>query len=153
MRARLQTHRHAGAPTHYACAHAFACVRATRALARVSRSSPALESGRLGLLTVLKLVLAVVIALVIAMMIINGGFQPFPSDGRGDRIRTCDPLLPKQMRYQAAPLPAFAEGFGGQARRFCPNGLPAVAPQGAKDGGPGRIRTYNLAVMSGRLYR
>ena len=26
--------------------------------------------------------------------------------GRGDRIRTCDPLLPKQMRYQAAPLPA-----------------------------------------------
>src|SRR5688500_17996899 len=26
-------------------------------------------------------------------------------DGRGDRIRTCDPLLPKQMRYQAAPLP------------------------------------------------
>ena len=26
-------------------------------------------------------------------------------NGRGDRIRTCDPLLPKQMRYQAAPLP------------------------------------------------
>jgi hypothetical protein len=25
--------------------------------------------------------------------------------GRGDRIRTCDPLFPKQMRYQAAPLP------------------------------------------------
>ena len=25
--------------------------------------------------------------------------------GRGDRIRTCDPLLPKQMRYQTAPLP------------------------------------------------
>ena len=25
--------------------------------------------------------------------------------GRGDRIRTCDPLLPKQMRYQAALLP------------------------------------------------
>ena len=24
---------------------------------------------------------------------------------RGDRIRTCDPLLPKQMRYQAALLP------------------------------------------------
>src|SRR5688500_9784179 len=30
------------------------------------------------------------------------------NDGRGDRIRTCDPLLPKQMRYQAALLPAFA---------------------------------------------
>ena len=26
-------------------------------------------------------------------------------DGRGDRIRTCDPLVPNQMRYQAAPLP------------------------------------------------
>ena len=29
-------------------------------------------------------------------------------NGRGDRIRTCDPLLPKQMRYQAAPLPETA---------------------------------------------
>ncbi len=47
----------------------------------------------------------------------NTVFQPFsgcnetarpllkPNDGRGDRIRTCDPLFPKQMRYQAAPLP------------------------------------------------
>jgi hypothetical protein len=26
-------------------------------------------------------------------------------DGRGDWIRTSDPLLPKQMRYQAALLP------------------------------------------------
>ena len=26
-------------------------------------------------------------------------------DGRGDRIRTCDPLVPNQMRYQAALLP------------------------------------------------
>ncbi len=25
--------------------------------------------------------------------------------GRADRIRTCDPLLPKQMRYQAALRP------------------------------------------------
>jgi hypothetical protein len=25
--------------------------------------------------------------------------------GRGSRIRTCDPLLPKQMRYQTAPCP------------------------------------------------
>ena len=25
--------------------------------------------------------------------------------GRGDKIRTCGPLLPKQMRYQAALLP------------------------------------------------
>jgi hypothetical protein len=27
------------------------------------------------------------------------------------------------------------------------------SPEGAKDGGPGGIRTPNLAVMSGRLYR
>gem|GEM_PF-3278334 len=26
-------------------------------------------------------------------------------NGRGDKIRTCDPLYPKQVRYQAAPLP------------------------------------------------
>ena len=26
-------------------------------------------------------------------------------NGRGERIRTSDPLLPKQMRYQAALLP------------------------------------------------
>ncbi len=29
--------------------------------------------------------------------------------GRGDRIRTCDPLLPKQMRYQTALLPELDE--------------------------------------------
>ena len=26
-------------------------------------------------------------------------------NGRGDKIRTCGPLVPNQMRYQAAPLP------------------------------------------------
>ena len=26
-------------------------------------------------------------------------------DGRGERIRTSDPLLPKQVLYQAEPLP------------------------------------------------
>ena len=29
----------------------------------------------------------------------------FLRNGRGDKIRTCDPLVPNQMRYQAAPLP------------------------------------------------
>ena len=29
-------------------------------------------------------------------------------DGRGSRIRTYDPLLPKQMRYQTAPYPDVA---------------------------------------------
>ena len=32
-------------------------------------------------------------------------FRRWCKVGRGDRIRTCDPLFPKQMRYQAAPLP------------------------------------------------
>ncbi len=30
--------------------------------------------------------------------------------GRADRIRTCDPLLPKQMRYQAALQPDLIPG-------------------------------------------
>ena len=38
-------------------------------------------------------------------------------DGRGDRIRTCDPLLPKQMRYQAALLPDIAKALAGKPPR------------------------------------
>ena len=30
---------------------------------------------------------------------------PAPSTCRGDRIRTCDPLVPNQVLYQAEPLP------------------------------------------------
>src|SRR5580765_8094668 len=47
--------------------------------------------------------------------------------GRGERIRTSDPLLPKQVRYQTAPHPAkplhsekeeiIAHGNGGSQRR------------------------------------
>ena len=59
--------------------------------------------------------------------------------GRRDRIRTCDPLLPKQMRYQAALLPDSMAG---------PDDLRRTA---FGDGGPGRIRTRDLAVMSGQL--
>ncbi len=33
-------------------------------------------------------------------------------DGREKRIRTSDPLLPKQMRYQAAPLPETGRNIG-----------------------------------------
>ncbi len=33
----------------------------------------------------------------------SGGIQ---TQSRGERIRTSDPLLPKQVRYQAAPRPA-----------------------------------------------
>ena len=39
-------------------------------------------------------------------------FNKLESYGRGDRIRTCDPLVPNQMRYQAAPLPEPALPLG-----------------------------------------
>ena len=52
-------------------------------------------------------------------------------NGRGDRIRTYDPLVPNQMRYQAALLPDRGISHHG--------------------GGPGRNRTRDLAVMSGQL--
>src|SRR5690606_27311420 len=47
-------------------------------------------------------------------------YDDFCGIGRGDRIRTCDPLLPKQMRYQAALLP------DGDFRRGTPR---AAQPQ------------------------
>ena len=34
---------------------------------------------------------------------------------RGDRIRTCDPLVPNQVRYRAAPLPEARRSRRGQA--------------------------------------
>ena len=49
------------------------------------------------------------------------------NDGREDRIRTCDPLVPNQMRYQAALLPE-------------------------KYGVPGETRTPNLLIRSQTLY-
>ena len=42
----------------------------------------------------------------------NGQTQPIErieKNGRGDWIRTSDPLFPKQMRYQAALLPDLME--------------------------------------------
>ena len=35
----------------------------------------------------------------------NPNIKPFVKNGRGGGIRTPDPLLPKQMRYQAALRP------------------------------------------------
>ena len=35
--------------------------------------------------------------------------------GRGDRIRTCDPLVPNQVRYQPAPLPDMSMGIEANA--------------------------------------
>ena len=52
--------------------------------------------------------------------------------GREDRIRTCDPLVPNQMRYRAALLPAFVLG--------------------SKRCDPDRIRTYDLLLRRQLLY-
>ena len=48
-------------------------------------------------------------------------------NGREDRIRTCDPLVPNQVLYQAEPLPEF-------------------------NGAPKRSRTPNLLIRSQTLY-
>ena len=34
-----------------------------------------------------------------------GNYHQWAISGRGDRIRTCDPVVPNDVRYQAAPLP------------------------------------------------
>jgi hypothetical protein len=67
--------------------------------------------------------------------------QPSKINGRDGRIRTGDPLLPKQMRYQAAPRPdieRIQETIGGEK----PVGTPvprARKPSGnpERSGGPG----------------
>ena len=51
----------------------------------------------------------------------------FAFNGREDRIRTCDPLVPNQVLYQAEPLPEFY-------------------------GAPKRSRTPNLLIRSQTLY-
>ena len=55
--------------------------------------------------------------------------------GRGRRIRTADPLLPKQLRYQTAPCPvsqAFRPSDPGQGRvaRGCDDTGALVGNQG-----------------------
>lgn len=52
---------------------------------------------------------------------------PIISNGRSSRIRTCDPLVPNQVLYQAEPLPEFY-------------------------GAPKRSRTPNLLIRSQTLY-
>ena len=47
---------------------------------------------------------------------------PPPAHGRSDRIRTCDPLTPSQVRYQAAPR---SVGLGGEAALLASYGLGA----------------------------
>ena len=37
---------------------------------------------------------------------------PLKINGRGERIRTSDPLVPNQVLYQAEPLPDKIDGHG-----------------------------------------
>ena len=48
----------------------------------------------------------------------SGGKRNTPNfyeDGRGSKIRTCDPLYPKQVRYQAAPCPDRSQALGPES--------------------------------------
>ena len=71
--------------------------------------------------------------------------------GRGDRIRTCDILLPKQARYRTAPLPDASDALRGarplvQAmdRRAAPTSLAA----GNRATGRNRKRTIRRCDSS-----
>jgi hypothetical protein len=49
-------------------------------------------------------------------------------DGRGERIRTSDPLVPNQVLYQAEPLPELAVGkdvYGLKGPWLSPSYMPA----------------------------
>ena len=65
-------------------------------------------------------------------------------DGRGGEIRTPDPLLPKQLRYQTAPHPDKNETV--QLNQFL------TYSASSKIGAPGEIRTPDLLVRSQTLY-
>ena len=39
--------------------------------------------------------------------------------GRGDMIRTCDPLVPNQMRYRTAPRPDWKVKHSNMVSRVC----------------------------------
>jgi hypothetical protein len=44
------------------------------------------------------------------LLIANHSFHFLLLNGRGERIRTSDPLVPNQVLYQAEPLPELANG-------------------------------------------
>src|SRR5260370_17369705 len=55
--------------------------------------------------------------------------------GRGERIRTSDILLPKQVRYQAAPRPGPPAGIAFRAPGFNRSALVAATGQIGERGG------------------
>ena len=58
-------------------------------------------------------------------------------NGREDRIRTCDPLVPNQVLYQAELLPVFQTIYLLHHYIY---------------GAPDRSRTHNLLIRSQTLY-
>ena len=63
--------------------------------------------------------------------------------GRGDRIRTCDILLPKQARYQAAPLPDALKKYtalsSGESCEFALGELPCATQTPETAEGPASL--------------
>src|SRR5689334_5018917 len=57
---------------------------------------------------------------------------PTPSTCRGDRIRTCDPLVPNQVLYQAEPLPE-ADTPHFEGRHSVTDGHPRGQPLEGRD--------------------
>jgi hypothetical protein len=57
-------------------------------------------------------------------------------NGRGERIRTSDPLVPNQVLYQAEPLPELVFGWTFTAERLLagPLSLPRELPQSVSEG-------------------
>ena len=55
-------------------------------------------------------------------------------DGRGERIRTSDPLHPMQVRYQAAPRPESESAESSGRLRVMRTGLPQVCCGGHRSG-------------------
>lgn len=90
--------------------------------------------------------------------------------GRGDRIRTCDLLLPKQPRYQPALRPDRKNGGGGEIRThssqrhriYSPDqlssaGAPPKKTSSQHGGAAGRVRTFtylaDTSPSSWRVYQ
>jgi hypothetical protein len=67
--------------------------------------------------------------------------------GRGDRIRTCDPLVPNQVRYQPAPLPDTRLPLGEAGLK-----VQAVSVWTAASGGRSRISAMCPGLSADDVY-
>jgi hypothetical protein len=79
-------------------------------------------------------------------------------NGRGERIRTSDPLVPNQVLYQAEPLPelVFGRTFTAESPWLVPSESPAnylkVYQKGEETGAPGNaVSPYTAKERIRRL--